>query len=113
MPNRKGQRNRKRTPKPDSKTRFTPSSRHSEVDRQELKAERASSIPSREVSVKSSEASSDGDAQGPKHSEPESEGAREVVGGPLQNHDRFRETLVMIHEATCQGNSGCQQTLQT
>ena len=44
--------------------------------------EGASPIPSREVSVGYSRASSDGDAQGQRHSESESESVGEVVRSP-------------------------------
>ena len=84
------------------------SSGPSEADRQELEAEAASPVPSREALVDCSEVSSDGDVQDPEHIDLRQEQVRETVRNLLQNHDRMDSgrryfLLTMIHEATHQG----------
>ena len=104
MPNRKSHRSKKRVPKQESPTGLNGSSGLSKVDHQELKAETASPMPSKETAVDCSEVSSNGDAQDPEHTDLEHEQDRDAVRSPLQNHDRMDSgvrycLLAIIHEA--------------
>ena len=108
MPNRKSQRSKKRTLKRESPAGSNGSSGPSEADCQELKAEMASPVPSREALVDHSEMSSNGNVQDPKPTNLSQKQVREAVRNPLQNHDRMDSgrrncLLTMIHEATHQG----------
>ena len=112
MPNRKSHRSKKRTPKQESPTRSNRSSGLSKADHQELEAETASPMPSREASVDHSKASSNGDVQDLEHVDPEQDQIREAVRNPVKNHDRMVSgrrycLLAMIHEATHQGCRAC------
>ena len=60
MPNRRSHRSKKRTPKRESPARSNGSLGPSEADRQELKAEVVSPMPSREALVDHSKVSSNG-----------------------------------------------------
>ena len=80
MPNRKGGRGRRRTPKWESPARSNGSSGPSEADSHELEAKATAPMPSREVSVDRSEASLIGDVQGLEHVDQEKEQVSE-------NHD--------------------------
>ena len=108
MSNRRSCGTKKRTPKGESPARSNGSSGPSEADCQELKAEMAFPVPSREASVDHSKLSSNGDVQVPELIDLRPEQVREAMRNPLQNHDRMDLgrrycLLTMIHEATCQG----------
>ena len=92
-----------------------PSSRHSktghskarcsEASYLELKAGRASPVPSREASEDHSEVTSDGGIQDQGHFNFQQDQVDEVVRNPLQNHDRMDSgrrycLLITVHEAT-------------
>ena len=109
MPNKKGCRSKRRTPKQESPAQLNGSSGPSEADCQELEARiraRATSpMPSREALVDCSEVSLIGDIQDPEHVDQGQEQVSEIVRNPLQNHDRMNSRrryclLTTIHEAT-------------
>ena len=62
---------------------------HSKASYLELKAERASPVPSREASEDRSEAASDRGIQDQGHFNFQQDQVDEVVRNPLQNHDRM------------------------
>ena len=106
IPNRKGHRRKKKTPKQESPARSNGSSGPSKADHQELKAEMTSPVPSREASVDYSEVFSNGNVQDPEPISLSQEQVREAVRNPLQNNVRMDLgrrfcLLTMIHEATC------------
>ena len=76
----------------------------------ELEAERASPVPSREVSEDCSEMASDGGIQDQGHFDFQPDQVDEVVRNLLQNHDRMDSgrrycLLITVHKAT---RGGCQ-----
>ena len=84
--------------------------RHSKANYLELKAERASPVPSREASEDCSEAASDRGIQDHGHFNFQLDQVDEVVRNPLHNHDRIDSgrrycLLITVHEAT---RRGCQ-----
>ena len=120
MPNKRSQKNKRRTPKRQSPVGWNPSSHHSKAgcseagcsksSNLELKAERVSPVPSREASEDHSEAASDGGIQDQGHFNFQPDQVDEVVRNPLQNHDRMDSgrrycLLITVHEAT---RRGCQ-----
>ena len=82
--------------------------RHSKASYLELKAERASPVPSREASEDHSEVASDRGIQDQGHFNFQQDQVNEVVRNPLQNHDRMDSgrrycLLITVHEATRRG----------
>ena len=124
MPNKRSQKNKRRTPKRQSPMGLNPSSHHSktgyseaghsegrcsDAGNLELEAERVSPVPSREASEDHSEVTSDGGIQNQGHFNFQQDQVDEVVRNPLQNHDRMdsgrRYCLsITAHEAT---RGGC------
>ena len=105
MPNRKSQRSRKKMSRRGSPTGSNGSSGLSKVNCQELKAEMAFSMPSREALVDWMELSLNGDLQDPELINPEHIQAQEAMRSPLKNHDRVDSgkrycLLATIHETT-------------
>ena len=81
----------------------------SEANYLELKAERASPVPSREASEDHSEVASDGGIQDQGCFDFQKDQVDEVVTNPLQNHDRMDSgrrycLLITVHEATGRGH---------
>ena len=83
--------------------------RCSEASYLELKAERASPVPSREASEDHSEVTSNGGIQDQGHFNFQQDQVNEMVRNPLQNHDRMDSgrrycLLITVHEATRRGH---------
>ena len=114
MPNKRGHRTRRKTPKNGSPMGSSQSLDHSEVGHSEanhlkLGAMRALPVPSREVSEDCPGAAYDGEIPDQGCFDSHQEQIDEEIWRPLQNHDRMNSgrrycLLITVHEATKRGH---------